>query len=120
MIRLEDRGEVVVVYFTPTSILEQGMIDQIGRELAGATLEAAGNKKLLLNFQDIKFMASMMIGKILQVHKQCKNDKIKLKLCSISSNIMEVFKITNLTKLFEIYPDEASAVAAFGKRGFFS
>ena len=32
---------------------------------------------------------------------------------------MEVFKITKLTKLFDIQADEAAALAAFEKRGFF-
>jgi hypothetical protein len=33
---------------------------------------------------------------------------------------MEVFKITRLNKIFDIQPDEATALAAFEKRGFFS
>ncbi len=62
-----------------------------------------------------------MIGQIVQLHKQCKNDKVKLKLCNISPDIKEVFRITGLTKLLEIYDDGAAALAAFGppRRGWF-
>lgn len=118
-LRLQDQGEVLVVYFQQGTITDQAMIDQIGKEFNDAALEAAGNKKLLLNFQGVKFMSSAMLGKLLPLHKRCKNDKITLKFCNISPNLLEVFKITNLTKLFDISNTEADAVASFGKRGFF-
>lgn len=118
-LRLQDIDEVVVVYFQAGSIIDQGLIDQIGQELGAVTLEAAGSRKLLVNFTGVKFMASAMLGKLLPLHKKCKNDKIKLKLCNISPNLMEVFKITNLNKVFEISATEAEAITAFGKRGLF-
>ena len=54
-----------------------------------------------------------MLGKLIQLNKRCKNDKIKLKLCSISKNPLDVFKITKLDKMFEIHKDAPGAVASF-------
>ena len=99
--------------------MDQNLIDETGQELLQAAFEACGNHKLVVNFQAVKFMSSAMLGKLMPLHKRCKADKTKLKLCSICPNLMEVFKITNLNKLFEISATEADAVAAFGKRGFF-
>ena len=112
---LADRGEVLVARFKQASILDQTVIDQMSLELEQIALEAAGNCKLLLDFRTVSFMSSAMLGKLLKLHKRCKADRIKLKLCSISDSLMEVFKITKLDKLFEIHPDEAAGVAAFGK-----
>ncbi|HEY1600132.1 MAG TPA: STAS domain-containing protein [Pirellulales bacterium] len=119
-LRLQDQGEVLIVYFQGATLTDQSMIEQIGNELNDVALEASGNRKLLVNFQGVKFMSSAMLGKLLPLHKRCKNDKIKLKMCNISPNLMEVFKITNLTKLFDICGTEPEAVASFEKRGFFS
>lgn len=118
-LELVDRGEVLTVYFKQSSIIDQLVINKIGDELSEVALEAAGNSKLLLNFQTVKFMASAMLGKLLQLHKRCKNDKIKLKMCGIPPEIMEVFKITQLHKVFDIQKDEPTAIDSFGKRGFF-
>ena len=118
-LRLQDQGEVLIVYFQATTLTDQSMIEQIGNELADVALEAAGNRKLLVNFQGVKFMSSAMLGKLLPLHKRCKADKIKLKMCNISPNLKEVFVITNLVKLFDICGTEADAVASFDKRGFF-
>ena len=113
-LELKDRGEVVVAYLLFGSILDQTVIDQVGTELQAAALEASGTRKLLLNFQNVQHMSSAMLGKLMFLHKRCKADKIKLKMCGLSASIMEVFSITKLTKLFDIQKDEASAIAAFG------
>jgi anti-sigma B factor antagonist len=110
---LTDAGEVLVVRFKQSSILDQLVIDQIAREFEQAGLEASGNRKLLLDFQAVEFMSSAMLGKLIQLNKRCKNDKVKLKLCSISKNPLDVFKITKLDKLFDIQKDAPTALASF-------
>jgi anti-sigma B factor antagonist len=112
-LELTDVGEVLVVSFKQTSILDQPTIDQIGREFEQAQLEASGNRKLLLNFHAVEYMSSAMLGKLIQLQKRCKVDKIKLKLCTISKNPLDVFKITKLDKLFEIHPDIHAALATY-------
>jgi anti-sigma B factor antagonist len=110
---LKDAGEVLVVRFKQASILDQVVIDQIGREFEQVGLEASGNRKLLLDFHTVEFMSSAMLGKLIQLNKRCKVDKIKLKLCGIAKNPLDVFKITKLDKLFEIHKDALAAVASF-------
>jgi anti-sigma B factor antagonist len=117
---LRDRGDVLAVYFKQDTILDQQVIDEVGHEFNRVALEAASCRKILLNFQNVKFMSSAMISKLLVLNKRCTADKIKLKVSNVTSNLMEVFKITRLNKIFDIQPDEATALAAFEKRGFFS
>jgi anti-sigma B factor antagonist len=119
-VELRDRGDVLAVYFKQDSILDQQVIDQVGHEFNRVALEAASCRKILLNFQNVKFMSSAMISKLLILSKRCTADKIKLKVSNVTPNLMEVFKITKLNKVFDIQPDEATALAAFEKRGFFS
>lgn len=118
-LRLQDHGEVLIAYFQIATITDQSLIEQIGNEFNDVAMEASGNRKLIVNFQGVKFMSSAMLGKLLPLNKRCKTDKIKLKLCNLSPNLMEVFKILNLTKVFDICGTESEAIAAFEKRGFF-
>jgi anti-sigma B factor antagonist len=117
---LRDRGDVLAVYFKQDTILDQQVIDEVGHEFNRVALEAASCRKILLNFQNVKFMSSSMISKLLVLNKRCTADKIKLKVSNVTPNLMEVFKITRLNKIFDIQPDETTALAAFEKRGFFS
>ena len=116
---IEDKEhDLLMVYFTEAKILDDAVIQAIGKELMEATTRAVGGK-ILLNFTGVGFMSSAMIGKIILLNKKCKNDKINLKLCGIADNVMEVFKIMRLPKVLDIYPDEAKAIAAFEKKGWF-
>ncbi|MHC4179220.1 MAG: STAS domain-containing protein [Planctomycetota bacterium] len=120
MIEIRDKDDVVVVSFTEVKILDQLAIDQVREDFKDLTLQAASSRKLLLDFSRVQFMSSSMIGQIVRLQKECKRDKVKLKLCNISPDIAEVFKITGLTKLLDIYKDGAAALAAFGppRRGW--
>ena len=59
-------------------------------------------------------MSSAMLGQIMKLAKQAKNDKIDLKLSDITPEIMEVFKLTRLDKILDIQKTEAAALTAFG------
>lgn len=118
---IQERGDVVMVRFAQSRILDESTIRAIGAEFDKLTLEAAAGRKLLLNFQGVAYMSSAMLGQILRLNKHCKADKIKLKLCDICPQVLEVFTITKLNKVLEIEGDEEGALAAFGgaKKGWF-
>ena len=112
-------GDVRIVYFADTQILQEGKIQQLGKELLAIAGKTEGGK-LLLNFEDVKFMSSAMLGKLVQLNKECKKSKTTLKMCGISPEIHEIFSLTKMDKIFDLQPDEAKALAAFAKRGWLS
>lgn len=114
----EEEG-TLVVNFTDAKILDEARIQQIGAELMEMATAASQNKRMLLNFAGVQFMSSAMIGKLVLLNKKAKADTINLKFCNISPNVLEVFKITRLNKVFDIQPDEEKALKSFDKKGWF-
>ncbi len=110
--------EILIVGFTDTKILDSQRIEQVGKELQEIVPQAI-HKKLLLNFRGVSFMSSAMITKLVMLNKGCKAQGVALKFCEVSPNVMEVFKITKLNKLFDIQPGEDKALASFDKKGWF-
>jgi anti-sigma B factor antagonist len=113
---IKDKDDVVVVTLLDVKILDTAAVAEIGEEFKNLTLQAAADKKLLLNFGRVQFMSSAMIGQIMKLYKMCKKDKVRLKLCAICPNIMEVFQVMGLKKVLDIYDTEEQALAAFGDR----
>ncbi len=111
---ITDKNDVVVVSFVESKILDESTIRQIGEEFKKLTTEAAAERKLLVRFDGVTFMSSSMLGQVMRLAKQCKADKVDLKLCNIAPSIMEVFKITRLDKILDIQKSEADAIKAFG------
>ena len=117
-LQTRDEGNILIVYFTDAKILDEAKIQQVGAELMKCKDQALGGR-MLLNFRNVGFMSSAMIGKIILLNSKCKEGKIDLRICEISDNVMEVFKLMRLGKILNIQKTEQAAIESFDKRGFF-
>jgi len=106
------------VHLGDARLTDESKLEQLGQDLI-KQLNDTTEERVILDFRSVQFMSSSMLGKLVQVQKKCKEFKVHLKLCGISSDIQQVFKITRLDKLFEIESDEAAARKAFMRRGWF-
>ena len=68
---------------------------------------------MLLNFSNVQFLSSAALGKLITLDKKVKKAEGKLKFSNILPDIYEVFAITKLNRLFEIFDDEAEALKSF-------
>ncbi len=88
---------------------EELTIQAWGDELC-ALIENCKQKRLVLNFQAVKFMSSSALRVLITSNSKAKAKKIALFLCAIDPNILEVFKITKLDSLFKIRGTEQEAL----------
>jgi anti-sigma B factor antagonist len=114
LVKVELIGGVRVILFETEKLLDGIEIELCYQEIA-ETLSKTQEPYVLLHFGRLKFMSSAALGMLVRVLKKCREHKILLKLCNISSEEYEVFKITGMNKLFEIYPDASQAMDAFKK-----
>ena len=84
-----------------------------------AALGKSSEDRVVVDFTPVQFMASSALGKLVQLNKKATEYKAKLKLCGITPQIYEVFKITKLHKVFDIAADEQAARKSFNKWGIF-
>jgi anti-sigma B factor antagonist len=109
---LQRMGDVRIVEFTESAILDQSKIDRIHHELQ-AIVEASGVPKIILSFENVQHISSAMLGVLMSLNKQIKSMDGELRLACISSGIMEVFKLTRLDKLLKIYRSTDQAMVKF-------
>ncbi|MEZ6093304.1 MAG: STAS domain-containing protein [Pirellulaceae bacterium] len=110
--------DVLVVYFQDVRIVDESRIESLGRELMNQIGEAT-NDKMIVNFQNVAFMSSAMIGKLILFGKKCSSSNVKLRVCGVNENIRQVFALMHLDKIFEIDPDEKTAIEKLSKKSWF-
>lgn len=103
---------VCTVEFTDRKILEELSITRIGEEL-GSLVGEHKPISLLLNFKNVEHLSSAALGMLITLHKRIAESNGQLKLSDINPQIYEVFKITRLNKVFDIYDHAAKAKASF-------
>ncbi len=117
-IQTSSKDGVLTIQLLDERLIDQTQIQRLVDDVTAA-LGKSEEENIVLDFSQVQFMASAMLGKLVQLNKKSKEWKAKLKLCSISPDIYEVFKITKLHKVFDIEKDEEAARKAFQKRGLF-
>ena len=95
--RSED--DVLVAYFQDVRIIDESRINSLGQELTDL-INNSDDKKIILNFKNVSFMSSAMIGKLVLFGKKCKTAKVSMRMCDINENVEEVFNLMKLGKVF--------------------
>ena len=108
-VNVQYRENAVVITFTDEKILEENEIQSLQESIMGV-IEESGKVNLVLDFQNVQFLSSAVLGLLIRISKKVYEYDGQLRLCNISRKIHEIFKITRLTKIFEIYEDVDSAI----------
>ncbi|MFM7108080.1 MAG: STAS domain-containing protein [Planctomycetaceae bacterium] len=106
------KGDIHMVAFKDAKILDDVTLDEIRKEI-GQLLGNSSGPDVLLDFANVEFMSSAMLGLLGQLHRKISAGHGRLKMCGIRPEIMQVFKITSLDKLFSIHKDAPTALATF-------
>ena len=76
-------------------------------------VEERDDLDVVLNFQEVTFLNSSNIAKLLKLRKAVvMSNKRKLHLCAISIHVWGVFLVTGLDKIFDVYDDVATGLAS--------
>jgi len=76
-------------------------------------LVAEGQSKIIMDFQEVNYLNSMGLGVVAATLKKVKKSKGDLKLVRLSPAVQELFELTRLTKVFEIFDSEEEALKSF-------
>ena len=105
---------VTQVAFKDRNILEESAIAQLNEEIS-RLIGATPNPKLMLTFRTVEHMSSAALGMLIDLHNRVRAKGGQFRLAAIRPDVLEVFKITGLNKMFSIHPDEDQAMGSFRK-----
>jgi len=103
-------GGYLTVRFKLQHILDPNDVSAIMKEV-----EAAFGKyratRIVLNFSGVRQISSQMLGKVLQLKKLAEGRKGDLRVCNLTGNALEAFRLCGFGKLVKVYKSEADALA---------
>ena len=103
-------GEQAVVRFLLGSVREMSEVQKIMDEIE----EVAYNYKvtvLVLNFAKLRQVTSAFLGRLIALNKALQQAGIALRVCCMSPEVTEAFRICKLQKLIPVYDSEDKALA---------
>jgi anti-sigma B factor antagonist len=109
LLRIQKQDQVAIVSFVTSRILDQSNVQQLGEEF-DSLVDQFHFDKVVLNFENVSYMSSAVMGKLVALLKKVKAAGGRLKLCNIEEGIYEIFEIMRFDKMFEISPSADEAV----------
>ncbi len=106
----EDPSGVVIASFQVNRVVDEEVVRKLSDELAAI---AQMGRKVVLNFGKVEYLSSSVLGKLITFQKRLRTNGGELRLCCIRPQIYEIFEITRLNTLFDIYPTEEEALEMF-------
>ncbi len=111
-VSVTSQKDIRLVEFTNNKILDEGNISEIGQTL-GILVDESASPKLLLDFANVDHLSSAALGMLINLNNKIRQKNGMLRLTNIKPQIMEVFVITKLNKLFRILPTRPEALVSF-------
>jgi anti-sigma B factor antagonist len=94
-LEVEMLGDVTIVNFLDKRILDEQSVQAIGEQLF-SLVDELGRKKLLLNFGNVEYLSSPVLGIIATLNKKVKAAGGRLIACNLDAQIDELLKRSDL------------------------
>ena len=78
-------------------------------------LSEGGNKHLVINLAETQHLNSTALGVLISAHSNYVRRGGQMKLCAVDKRIENIFVITKLSLVFDVFATEEQAIASFAE-----
>ena len=111
-LRVDEQDGVTRIEFVDRNILDEANIQQIGEEIS-RIIDEKTEPKILISFDNVDHLSSAALGTLITINNKIRSKDGGLRLANIDKQIYEVFVITKLNKLFQIFDSADQALTSF-------
>lgn len=111
MIEVTDINDILVVNLQDTNRFNSPIAEAVKAKLLELLLKP--NVNLVFSLKRITFIDSSGFGVFLSALKAASNNYCQFKICNVSPEVMELFKLLQLHHVFEIYDELDACLESF-------
>jgi anti-sigma B factor antagonist len=83
------------------------------REKLYSLVEPQGDRKLILNFENVRFLSSAPIGMLVNLRNKAAAAGGVVRFCQLDPDVQEILRLTRVEELFSIFATEQDARDSF-------
>lgn len=106
---VEQREGVSVIDFRNATVLDAKHVEAVNLELFDL-VENQNHRRLVLNLGSVQLISSQTLGVFLNLRKKLDELEGTMVISGIDPKLYRVFKVTNLTGVFEFFEDTDKAI----------
>lgn len=110
-LRLEVRGDAVVVDVEAPFLTEDMNLEQFGHELF-ALVDQFGCRKLVVSMRNVRMVTSGGLGKMITVHRKMHRHEGTIVFCDLQQAVVDVLDTSRLITYLTVASDIEAALAS--------
>jgi anti-sigma B factor antagonist len=112
-IQFRDVDGVKVVRFNDHQLFDERTVREAAEQVAINLPNDGTPINLVIDFSDVSLISSTLLSKLILIQRRVDATRGKLRLCELSPVLQQVFRTSNLDRLFTIDRDERTSLSAF-------
>jgi anti-sigma B factor antagonist len=112
-IQVSEVEGVKVIRFHDHQLFDERTVREAADQIAAALPNDGSPIRVVIDFSDVTLISSTFLSKLILLQRRVDGTRGRLRLCEMSPMIQQVFRTSNLDRLFKIDRDQRTAVESF-------
>jgi anti-sigma B factor antagonist len=112
-VQVHEEDGVKVVRFQDRSLFDERTVREVADQIAAVLPNDGSPIRLVLDFSDVNLISSTLLSKLILLQRRVDASHGRLRLCELSTIIQQVFRTSNLDRLFKIDRDLRTSIESF-------
>jgi anti-sigma B factor antagonist len=112
-IQVQDVEGITVIRFQDHQLFDERTVREVADQVAAALPNDGQPIRVILDFTNVNLISSSLLSKLILLQRRVDASGGRLRLCEISPILQQVFRTSNLDRLFAIDRDQRTALSAF-------
>ncbi|ODT99360.1 MAG: anti-anti-sigma factor [Planctomycetes bacterium SCN 63-9] len=109
-VSIQDANDVKIVRFRETQLFDERAVREAIEQITSALPEDGSPIRMILDFTDVNLISSTLLSKLILLQRRVEGAKGQMRLCELSPIVQQVFRTSNLDRLFKIDRDQRTAL----------
>jgi anti-sigma B factor antagonist len=111
-IQVNDANGIKIVRFNDPLLFDERTVREVSEQIAISLPSDGTPIRLVLDFSEVNLISSSMLSKLILIQRRIDATRGKLRLCELSPVLQQVFRTSNLDRLFAIDRDQRTSLEA--------
>ena len=111
-IQVQEIDGIHVVRFNDQQLFDERTVREAAEQISISLPSDGTPIRLVIDFSDVSLISSSALSKLILIQRRIGETRGKLRLCELSPVLQQVFRTSNLDRLFAIDRDLRSALEA--------
>ena len=112
-IQVQEIEGITVIRFQDNQLFDERTVREVAEQVAAALPNDGRPIRVVLDFTNVNLISRSLLSKLILLQRRVDGTGGRLRLCEISPILQQVFRTSNLDRLFAIDRDQRAALSAF-------